>query len=76
MFGAESVTVRECLLYASEQSGLLVGRIEGLGHIGAESERFLHELCIARVVGSGPDTRQGDAREMTKVGRAGNRPRR
>ena len=67
-FGAESVTVRECLLYALEQSGLLVGRIEGLSHMVAERERFLHELFAAREVGSGPLTREGDARETAHVG--------
>ena len=70
-FGAEPVTVRECLLYALEQSGLLVGRIEGLGHMVAERERFLHELRTAPELGSEPDTREDDARETTNVGRAG-----
>jgi hypothetical protein len=66
-FGAESVTVRECLLYALEQSGLLVGRIEGLSHMVAERERFLHELFAEREIGSGPLTREGDARETAKA---------
>ena len=70
-FGAESVTVRKCLLYALEQSGLLVGRIEGLSHMVAERERFPHELFAAREIGSGPLTREGDARETTNVERAG-----
>jgi hypothetical protein len=46
-FGAESVTVRACLLYALEQSGLLVGRIECLGHVVATGERLGDEV-IAR----------------------------
>ncbi len=47
-FGAESITVYACLLFALEQSGLLVGRIERLGQVLTESERFLHEVIAAR----------------------------
>jgi hypothetical protein len=43
-FGAESVTVRACLLYALEQSGLLVGRIECLGQVVATAERLRDEV--------------------------------
>lgn len=71
MFDAESITVRECLLYALEQSSLLVGRMESLGQMFAESERFLHELFAAREIGSRPDARAGDTRATTNVGRAG-----
>jgi hypothetical protein len=43
-FGAESVMVRACLLYALEQSGLLVGRIECLGQVVATAERLRDEV--------------------------------
>jgi hypothetical protein len=70
-FGAESITVRACLLYALEQSGLLVGRIECLGQVLAERESLRHEVIAARAIGSRPDLRECDARETTNVGRAG-----
>jgi hypothetical protein len=47
---SEPFTVRECLLYALEQSGLLVGQIEYLGQILAASERNLHEVIVKREI--------------------------
>ena len=72
-FGAEeSITVRACLLYALEQSGLLVGRIESLGQVIAERQSLRHEEVIAaREIDSRPDLRERDTRETTNVGRAG-----
>jgi hypothetical protein len=78
-FGAESITVRACLLYALEQSGLLVGRIECLGQVLAERQSLHHEVIAARAIDSRPDLRGCDARETMNVGRAGgarNRPSR
>ncbi len=79
-FGAESITVRACLLYALEQSGLLVGRIESLGQVLAERQSLRHEEVIAaRAIDSWADLRERDARETTNGGRAGgarNRPSR
>jgi hypothetical protein len=43
-FGAKSITVRACLLYALEQSGLLVGRIEYLGQVVATGEHLRDEV--------------------------------
>ena len=67
-FGAESITVRACLLYALEQSGLLVGRIECLGQVIAERDSLRHEVIAAREIDSGPDLRERDAGETTNVG--------
>jgi hypothetical protein len=70
-FGAEeSITVRACLLYALEQSGLLVGRIESLGQVLAERQSLRHEVIAAREIDSWPDLRERDARETTNGGRA------
>jgi hypothetical protein len=70
-FGAESITVRACLLYALEQSGLLVGRIESLGQVLAEGQSLCYEVIAAREIDSRPDLRERDARETTNGGRAG-----
>jgi hypothetical protein len=71
-FGAEeSITVRACLLYALEQSGLLVGRIESLGQVLAERQSLRHEVIAARAIDSWPDLRECDARETMNVRRAG-----
>ena len=78
-FGAESITVRACLLYALEQSGLLVGRIECLGQVLAERESLRHEVIAAGAIDSRLDLHERDARETTNGGRAGvarNRPSR
>jgi len=63
-FSAESITVRECLLYALEQSGLLVGRMECLGRVFAASERFLHEVTAAREIDSSMGKPIERARDM------------
>jgi len=71
-FGAEeSITVRACLLYALEQSGLLVGRIECLGQVLAERQSLRHEVIAACAIESWPDLRECDARETMNVRRAG-----
>src|SRR5260370_10598842 len=52
-FGAEeSITVRACLLYALEQSGLLVGRIESLAQVLAERQSLRHEVIAACAIES------------------------
>ena len=66
-FGAESFTVRECLLYALEQSGLLVGRMECLGRVFAASERFLHEVTAAREIDRRSEMRERDTRDNVAV---------
>ncbi len=76
-FGAESITVRACLLYALEQSGLLVGRIECLGQVLAERQSLRHEVIAACEIDSWPDLRERDVGETTNGVRAGgarNRP--
>jgi hypothetical protein len=66
-FGAESITVRACLLYALEQSGLLVGRIECIGQVLTEGERLLHEVIAAREVDRRPEMRERDTRDNIAV---------
>ena len=63
MFGAESITVRACLLYALEQSGLLVGRIECLGHVVAACDPLRQEVSAVREIGGRPDRRECDTRD-------------
>jgi hypothetical protein len=62
-FGAESITVRACLLYALEQSGLLVGRIECLGHVVAASDPLRQEVPAAREIDGRPARRECDTRD-------------
>ncbi len=66
-FGAESITVRVCLLYALEQSGLLVGRIECLGQVLTESERLLHKVIAEREIDRRLEMRECDTRDSVAV---------
>ncbi len=65
-FDAESITVCACLLYALEQSGLLVGRMECLGRVFAASERLIHEVTV-REIDRRPDMRERDTRDNIAV---------
>jgi len=63
-FGAESITVRACLLYVLEQSGLLVGRIECLGQAFAQREYFPHQVMAAREIDWRPEMGERDTRTV------------
>lgn len=68
IFGAESITVRACLLYALEQSGLLVGRIECLGNMVAASDPNQQEVSAVRDIDGRPDRRESDTRDNDGCG--------